>query len=202
MLFRVFSYLCISIIVFSASPVFSAHPWAIVHRNASSIAEELKLHLTKATSRPCTIWEEVLFHNSTPAFYVGQTDFAKNNGIDFSSFKPDGWAYKSFGENVVLTGHRHDGTQNAVYQFLENELGIRWYTFESSYIPVHEQASFSGLDRAGRPAFILRGIYMPPWDQKITRPADIYLFQKRIRLNGYTSVQAPATWRPNCHSFA
>ncbi len=195
--------LAIGILLFASllNCLNAASSWNIVHKDAAAEAMELQIHLEKATNRPCATWEEDAFDGNSTAFYIGHTNFARKNGIDFSAFQPDGWAYKSVGENVILTGHSHEGTQNAVYNFLENELGIRWYTFESCHIPEYGKNSFVGLDRQGCPAFVLRGIYMPPWGQKQKDNKSIFLFQKRNRLNGYSSVHSPTSRRSICHTF-
>ena len=130
-----------------------AMEWNIVHQNAEDPAKELGVFLTRATGYPHKIWKEGEFKGKQ-AFYVGPTAFSLRHGFDPRNFKPDGWAYKSIGSNVVLTGHPHAGTQNAVYSFLEKELGIRWYTFESVHVPKIQSPDFSKLDNRGVPAFI------------------------------------------------
>ena len=95
----------------------------IVHKNSATEAGELAEHLTRALNRECRIIREKDFSSKEPAFYVGPTAFAQKHGLPADLFKPDGWAYRSVGKNVILTGHPHEGTGNAVYHFLENELG-------------------------------------------------------------------------------
>ncbi|MBQ7178941.1 MAG: DUF4838 domain-containing protein, partial [Victivallales bacterium] len=87
------------------------------------------------------------------------------------------------------------------YNFLENELGIRWYSFESRHIPKSQKKDFAGLNRSGIPAFGMRGIYTPPWGQKVRNVRDIWLFYARNRLNMYSSLNCPADVRRNNHSF-
>ncbi|MBE6370914.1 MAG: DUF4838 domain-containing protein [Lentisphaerae bacterium] len=175
-------------------------PVNIVHKGSVRIAEELAVYLKLSLDRPCRIFEEKDFPGG-PAFYVGPTEYAARQGFKAGSFLPGGWAYKSIGKNVVLTGHPHEGTANAVYNFLENELGVRWYTFESTFIPKSVRKDFSGLDRSGCPAFGMRGIYSPPWNQKVKNVSDIWRFYARNRLNMYGSLDCPANVRSNCHNF-
>lgn len=54
--------------------------------------------------------------------------------------QPRDWPYDAVriaqcGESVVLTGHPTRGPLYAVYTFLENDLGCRWWTSEESTIP-------------------------------------------------------------------
>lgn len=172
----------------------------IVHRDSAEVVGDLAEHLTLALGRPCKITAEKDFSGGT-AFYVGATDYAAKHGLSAKSFPVEGWAYRSVGSNVILVGHPHNGTANAVYNFLENELGIRWYTFESRYVPKSHRKDFSGLDRKGVPAFGMRGIYTPPWDQKIKNWKDLNVLYSRNRLNMYRSLNCPSSVRGNCHTF-
>ena len=123
------------IFLFCLCSLVYGEPLYIVHHKSPDEARELAEHLFSALNRRCRIIDEKDFSGNKPAFYVGPTRFAQKHGLSEKSFEPDGWAYKSIGSNVVLLGHSHEGTGNAVYNFLENELGVRWYTFESVFIP-------------------------------------------------------------------
>lgn len=188
------------LILFGCGWLFAQEPVNIVHRDSGRIAEDLAAHLKLSLDRPCRIFEEKDFPGG-PGFYVGPTEYARRQGLKAESFSPGSWIYKSIGENVVLIGHPHEGIANAVYNFLENELGIRWYTFESAYVPKTSRKDFSGLNRQGCPAFGMRGIYMPPWSQKVKNVSGIWKFYSRNRLNMYGSLDCPASVRSNCHNF-
>ncbi|MBO4632199.1 MAG: hypothetical protein J5858_09775 [Lentisphaeria bacterium] len=140
----------------------------IVHADAASAASELKVYLGSVTGRNLPVIEEKKFDGKCPAFYVGQTAFARKNGVDFSKFAPEEWCYRSIGKNVVLGGHRINGNEFAVWHFLENELGIRWFTFESTYIPKRKELSFGTLNRRGKPAFLERHLWAAPYRQKLS----------------------------------
>ena len=175
-------------------------PVNIVHRNSERAARELADHLSLALGQSCRVVEEKDFSGG-PAFYIGLTDYAQKRGFTEKTFPDGAWAYRSFGKDVVLTGHPGEGIANAVYNFLENELGVRWYTFESSYVPKSVGKKFSGLNRQGCPAFGMRGLYMPPWSQKVKNVSGIWKFYGRNRLNMYASSHSPASVRSNCHNF-
>lgn len=175
-----------------------AMDWNIVHKNAEEPAKELGVFLTRATGYPHRIWKEGEFKGKQ-AFYVGPTAFALRHGFDPRNFKPDGWAYKSIGSNVVLIGHPLAGTQNAVYSFLEKELGIRWYTFESVHVPKIQSPDFSKLDNRGVPAFTMRAIYSKA--RFLRDPKAMHAFLRRNKWNYYSSVHTPAMDRPQCHTL-
>ena len=175
----------------------------IIQNNAPFAADELRVHLEKITNRKFTVVPEDEFKGNQPAFYVGQSRFAQKAGIDFSKFTPEEWIYLSVGNNVILGGHRVNGTEYAVWKFLENELNVRWFTFESVYIPKQENLSFKNLNRRGKPAFAERQIYSSPWKQGFAHE----ILQKNIEMERRNRINA--AWSPvilskqtnHCHSF-
>ena len=58
---------------------------------------------------------------SARCIYVGWTEFAQKNGLDGSTMKPEEWAVKTVGADLILTGGRPRGTLYAVYDFLQND---------------------------------------------------------------------------------
>lgn len=60
--------------------------------------------------------------------------------------------------DIVLVGGKERGTMYAVFSFLENELGCRWYTKDISLKPKKESYSFSNLYNREEPAFPRRSI--------------------------------------------
>lgn len=55
--------------------------------------------------------------------------------LDLDSLHPDGIIIESRGERLILAGDRPRGTLYAVYQFLEDEVGIRWWSSTVTHIP-------------------------------------------------------------------
>ena len=56
--------------------------------------------------------------------------------------------------NLCLAGGKRDGFLWAVYQFLENDLGVRWWSPEEEFVPSAATLSLSAdLNRQGKPAF-------------------------------------------------
>lgn len=97
---------------------------------------------------------------SEAVFFVGDTAFARTNGIVAGELDDEEWVIKSFGNNVVLCGGGTRGTLYAVYRFLEDDCGVRWWSLaEPEELPMPGRLVFGRLDRRGRPAFRLRDIY-------------------------------------------
>jgi hypothetical protein len=55
--------------------------------------------------------------------------------LNLEGLKPDGLVIETAGENLVLTGDRPRGTLYAVYAFLEDTVGCRWWSSKASTIP-------------------------------------------------------------------
>ena len=111
-------------------------------------------------------------------FHIGDTDFAKAKGLASSAFKDEEWCVKSFGRDVVLNGGGTRGALYAVYHFLEDDCGIRWWNDNDFDVPDAKPLAFPALDRRGRPFFRYRDIYRDYG--RIPEP----LTPVRLRLNG------------------
>ncbi|MCB9206369.1 MAG: DUF4838 domain-containing protein [Ignavibacteriales bacterium] len=79
-------------------------------------------------------------------------------GNDFSKPFPtdESFIYKNIGSNIVLIGGEERGTMYAVFSFLENELGVRWYTPQVTSIPKRERYNFSYLNFSEFPSIRVR----------------------------------------------
>lgn len=63
-----------------------------------------------------------------------------------ASLGRDGLIMRTVGETLVLAGGRPHGTLNAVYAFLEEVLGCRWFTAEVSRIPKRDTIEIPELN--------------------------------------------------------
>ena len=78
--------------------------------------------------------------------------------VDFGAVSPDGTVLKTVGDDLLLAGDRPRGTLYAVYSFLEDEVGCRWWTSKASSIPTRETLTVPDLDRT----------YIPPLEYRET----------------------------------
>ena len=117
-------------------------------------AEELNHYLGLcAEGRQVAIgWRGAVFH-------VGDTAFARTKGLASDSFRDEEWCIKSFGRDVVLAGGGTRGTLYAVYRFLEDYCGVRWWMDGDEDVPPAKPLKFDALDRRGKPFFPCRNIY-------------------------------------------
>jgi hypothetical protein len=97
--------------------------------------------------------------------------------VNFDELGTDGIVMRTVGKNLVLTGGRPRGVLFAVYSFLQDVVGVRWWAPDATHIP-------------GKPTLIvpdLNVVYRPPFDLRHfrTTPLDHETFALRLRHNGW-----------------
>ena len=117
-------------------------------------------------------------------FHVGDTAFARAKGLSPDSLADEEWCIKSFGRDVVLVGGGTRGTLYAVYHFLEDDCGVRWWMDGDEDVPAAKPLKFGSLDRRGKPFFMYRDIYRTETSDPRTAV--------RNRLNGNGDSRIPA----------
>ena len=121
--------------------------------------KELGEYLRKVTGADFIVVAEPDFKGGTPAIYLGQTAFAKANGVDFATFGDEEWVIRSVWPDLILAGGRPRGTLYAVYEFLERQVGCHWLSWDSEVIPHQPDLSVPIMHLRGQPAFEPREIY-------------------------------------------
>ena len=90
--------------------------------------------------------------------YIGYTKFAEANAIKGDS--EENWKIAVIGENVVITGgltNENRGVSYAAYHFIEDFMGVRWWSEFEEYIPSLTELSLpSDLKAEGTPLFTER----------------------------------------------
>ena len=130
---------------------------------------------------------EVLLEDDVPdvrrAIHVGPTALALEQGLGADRLGPEEWAVRTTEAGLILTGGRPRGTLYAVYRFLEDELGVRWWTPFEEWVPRRDRVVLGRLERRGRPVFGYRDVH------GIRGPR---AFCARNRINGHFSKLGPA----------
>ncbi len=70
----------------------------------------------------------------------------------------EGFAIKTFGSNLYLAGARNRGVLYAVYRFLQDYLGVRYYCYDDERIPKLSTLILNEINRVEKPAFPYRGL--------------------------------------------
>jgi len=134
-------------------------------------ARELAEHLTLVTGAEIAV---VSFDTSTagPVIRVG----GPAEGVDMASLKHDGIVMKTQGGDVILTGGRPRGTLYAVYTFLEEVVGCRWWSVTESFVPKKPTLEIPELNT----------VYVPKlqYREAFYRGAFDGVFAARLKTNG------------------
>lgn len=98
------------------------------------------------------------------AVIVGQGSVAKAlfPEVPFDQLGQEEIVIKTKGNRLLLTGGRPRGTLYAVYQFLQEQCGVRWWTPWVSQIPHRPTVELGDLDQRYRPTFESRDPFWFP----------------------------------------
>ena len=110
----------------------------------------------------------------------------------------EGYVIRTVGKKLLIGGAAPRGTLYGVYEFLENALGVRFFTPEVTKLPKHDKLALPQLDRRVRPVWEYREVYYAYMRDPV--------FAARLRLNGSSHVLTEKQgggwkWEPFGHSF-
>ncbi len=136
----------------------------IVQADDATLAErtaatELTSYLPRITGADFAVIDEAAARGGAGIF-VGPTALARENGIDPGTLGPDEWVIRTIGDNLILAGGRPRGTLYAVYHFLEDVVGVHWWSPWEEFVPSKPTLRVEGLDKQGQPVLRYRDIYM------------------------------------------
>lgn len=152
--------------------------WKIVLPNSptaveSTAGKELQSHLQKVTKGDFPIVrEQDVPKDSTSLLLVGKTSKSPQKDFAFDEI-----LIQSKEGNLILTGHPRRGTLYAVYSFLQDVVGVRWWTPEETFIPQRTSLEIpKDLNVSYAPKMISREMYH--------RWAQPGVFSARMKGNG------------------
>ena len=132
-------------------------------------------------------------------FRVGDTELARKNGLLSTQLPSEKWIVRSFGNEVLLNGGGSRGALFAVYHFLEDYCGVRWWSEFEEDVPPAGPLDLPALDMQGQPAFAYRDIYRSENGKNPPR------FERRVRMNAHGGAALGGAYcfgPPNfCHTF-
>lgn len=85
---------------------------------------------------------------------IGETSTSPDAKKDATG--EESFHYFNTGRDIYITGGKQRGTMYGVFEFLERELGCRWYTPSVQVIPKREELKFVWIDHAERPGVRVR----------------------------------------------
>ena len=123
-------------------------------------AQELRQHLEKVTGSAFSIVTESSA-KSGPRLLVGNTEASRRLAPDFLAAQAayDSILLKTVGDDVILTGHPQRGALYAVYTYLEETVGVRWWTSDETFIPRLPDLPLPKLDMRYAPKLRFRESY-------------------------------------------
>ena len=163
-------------------------------------ANELKKYLDAMTGINWVIASEKDVRENAPQILVGNSSRAKKlfPEIDLEKIPYDGIEIQLKKNKLLLTGHTQRGTLYAVNTFLEDVLGVRWWTSSEETVPSYETFLLNPLDISYAPKLICReAFYKDAFDP---------LFATRMKCNGHFGI-IPAEYGGHhhiagwCHTF-
>jgi hypothetical protein len=104
-----------------------------VNPGEQQAAEKLQHYLTEKSRKNLMLKKEEDYRGG-PAFFIGQTRYAKTREIDFNQLKEDGFSYHPIGKNLIIAGGTGKGIIYGVYGLLELS-GFRMYTSTAIHTP-------------------------------------------------------------------
>jgi len=97
--------------------------------------------------------------------------------LDLDALGHDGIVLKTVGDTIYLAGGRPRGTLYAVYTFIEDHLGVRWWSPSESYVPRNPKIKLPQLDTSHVPKLRYREAFY--------RGAFDGVFAARCKCNGH-----------------
>ncbi|MDD4869099.1 MAG: DUF4838 domain-containing protein [Kiritimatiellae bacterium] len=157
---KIFYLLC-TFLTFTLSISSAATNWKIVLPDSptpveKTAANELQLHLQKVTKGDFPIVAEKDVPKDVKSLiFVGKTSKSPQKNFAFDEI-----LIQSKDGNLILTGHSRRGTLYAVYSFLQDIVGVRWWTPDETFIPKKESLEIPGdLNISYAPKMISREMY-------------------------------------------
>lgn len=120
--------------------------------------KELQTYIEKISGAKLDIVTESNLPEGSKAFIIGETELEESIvTIDRSEIKTDGFRLYSDGNYFVIAGADSRGTLYGVYTFLEEYLGVRWFTPTLEVVPENEDIIVDAdIDRTVEPSFSVR----------------------------------------------
>ncbi len=179
-------------------------------------ASELASYLKQVTGAEFEVVIPVLA-KGRPIIAVGPEaaeDLMPDLDLSRKSLGDDGIVIKTHGRDLIITGANGSkrGTIYAVYQFLEEYVGVRWWTSSENFVPSRPNLEIGAINRRYVPALAYRDILYKDMlggggsGNQLSPAAGRMRFAVQMKLNGHFSG-IPSDWGGQynvvgwCHQF-
>ena len=124
-----------------------------------NLAENFKKTVKEITGTDLTIKKESQVSAATPVISIGDTKIAKKHVAFSKDAGNEERVIKTVGNNLIIIGSSFIGTGYAVYDFLEEFCGCRWYDGLNCKIPKKDKLTFKNINFRRKPSFAFRQIF-------------------------------------------
>ena len=181
----------------------------VLPRQASAVEQtagrELQEHLVEVTGATLPIVSADKTPPDRPRIVLGDGHATRQllPGFDATRLRPDAIVIRTVGRDLVLAGHPRRGTLYAVFTFLEDAVGVRWWTSSEVHIPHRPTLSIPALDVQYAPKLVDRstrylqlshGCFLPRGGISEDAQRRMGVFSARLRLNGHDHWAIPAEY--------
>ena len=120
--------------------------------------DELQTYIEKISGAELECITESELEEGEKAIILGETEIEKDIvAINRAEIKADGFRLYSDGDYFIIAGADSRGTLYGVYTFLEEYLGVRWFTPELEVVPESKDIVIdAAIDRKIEPSFAVR----------------------------------------------
>ena len=120
-------------------------------------AEELQSYLEQISGAKLELLSDDSAADHRKVIYVGYSEkYGIKTGIERPKDGDESFTYRTVGDDLWICGGSNRGTMYGVFAFLENELGVRWYTPECTYIPELKSYTLKKLNHTEKPFIGIR----------------------------------------------
>lgn len=119
-------------------------------------AQELVTFVQEATGTTLSVKEDVeALNNALPYVSLGNTAQLSSEelDIDYDPLKTDGFVMQSADDNVYITGNSERAVLYGVYEFLELFVGVKFLTYDYTYVPTLTKVPVHEMNIIEIPAF-------------------------------------------------
>ena len=114
---------------------------------------ELADHLKEITGSEFPVVREREAGEGKTRIYVGQSAPPRTWGTGINDVAEREWIVRTTDDGIVLAGGDPRGTLYAVYHFLEDVLGVRWWNAYETYVPSRPDLAVKATHLRGTSAF-------------------------------------------------
>lgn len=148
-----------------------ASEYSIVYPDERTDAEEyaasvLQDYIFRISGARLKIKQSKFVNDGDKIISVGATDALKKSGVmcDYAALKGDGFFIKTAGNGIYIDGGNERGKLYGVYEFLDKYLGVKFLTYDYTYVPVLSEYEVGKIDDVQTPSFKFRNFMIAGCD--------------------------------------